>query len=55
MSAVSDLRYFWHERPVPAGLEVTQVYGWLLCPRTGRVLVQDDDGTFILEYARVPR
>ena len=24
------------------------MYGWLLCPRTGRVLVQDDDGTFNL-------
>jgi 8-oxo-dGTP diphosphatase len=48
VSADSDVRYFWHEAPVPAGLEVTQVYGWLLCPRTGRVLVQDDDGTFNL-------
>jgi len=48
VDAVSDVRYFWHEVPVPAGLEVTQVYGWLLCPRTGRVLVQDDDGTFNL-------
>jgi ADP-ribose pyrophosphatase YjhB (NUDIX family) len=48
VSTVSDVRYFWHETPVPAGLEVTQVYGWLLCPRTGRVLVQDDDGTFNL-------
>ncbi len=38
----------WHEAPVPDGLEVTQVYGYLLCPRTGRVLVQDDDGVFNL-------
>jgi hypothetical protein len=47
VSAVQDVRYFWHEAPVPAGLEVTQVYGWLLCPRTGRVLIQDD-GAFNL-------
>ena len=37
--------YMWNEAPVPPGLEVTQVYGWLLCPVTGRVLVQEhDDG-----------
>jgi hypothetical protein len=29
-----DVRYVWHEGPVPAGLPVTQVYGWLLCPVT---------------------
>jgi hypothetical protein len=46
VSAVSDVRYFWHEAPVPDGLEITQVYGYLLCPRTGRVLVQDDEGTW---------
>jgi 8-oxo-dGTP pyrophosphatase MutT (NUDIX family) len=27
---------------------ITQVYGYLLCPRTGRVLVQDDGGAFSL-------
>jgi hypothetical protein len=42
------VRYLWHEAPVPEGLEVTQVYGWLLCPRTGRVLVQEGKGTFNL-------
>jgi 8-oxo-dGTP diphosphatase len=42
-------QYVWHEDPVPAGLPVTQVYGWLLCPVTGRVLIQEqDDGTFSL-------
>jgi 8-oxo-dGTP pyrophosphatase MutT (NUDIX family) len=45
---VPDVEYFWHEAPVPDGLEVTQVYGYLLCPLTGRVLVQDDDGTWNL-------
>jgi 8-oxo-dGTP pyrophosphatase MutT (NUDIX family) len=48
MTAVSEVRYWWHEAPVPAGLEITQVYGWLLCPQTGRVLVQDDEGVFNL-------
>jgi 8-oxo-dGTP diphosphatase len=42
-------QYVWHEGPVPAGLPVTQVYGWLICPVTGRVLIQEqDDGTFSL-------
>ena len=48
MTAVSEVRYWWHEAPVPGGLEITQVYGWLLCPQTGRVLVQDDEGVFNL-------
>jgi 8-oxo-dGTP pyrophosphatase MutT (NUDIX family) len=44
-----DIEYVWHDAPVPAGLPVTQVYGWLLCPVTGRVLIQEqDDGTFTL-------
>jgi 8-oxo-dGTP diphosphatase len=41
------IRYSWHEAPVPAGLPVTQVAGWLLCLVTGRVLIcEHDDGTF---------
>jgi hypothetical protein len=48
VSVVPDVEYFWHEAPVPDGLEVTQVYGYLLRPLTGRVLVQDDDGTWNL-------
>ena len=48
VSAVSDVLYFWHETPVPDGLEITQVYGYLLCAQTGRVLVQDDEGTWNL-------
>ena len=36
----------WHAFPVPAGLLVTQVYGWLLCPVTAQVLIQGhDNGT----------
>jgi len=48
---VGDLpvQYVWHDGPVPAELPVTQVYGWLLCPATGRVLIQEqDDGIFSL-------
>lgn len=30
------VEFVWHDGPVPAGLPVTQVYGWLLCPATGR-------------------
>jgi 8-oxo-dGTP diphosphatase len=45
----SRVEFVWHDGPVPAGLPITQVYGWLLCPVTGRVLVQEqDDGTFSL-------
>src|SRR5271155_1823958 len=41
--------YVWHDGPVPTGLPVAQVYGWLLCPVSGRVLIQpQDDGTFSL-------
>jgi 8-oxo-dGTP diphosphatase len=46
--ADDDVIYFWHEAPVPDHLEITQVYGYLLCPATSRVLVQDDDGSFNL-------
>ncbi|MFG2006187.1 NUDIX domain-containing protein [Spirillospora sp. NPDC048911] len=45
---MTDVRYFWHQASVPADLEVTQVYGYLICPDTARVLVQDDAGTFNL-------
>jgi 8-oxo-dGTP pyrophosphatase MutT (NUDIX family) len=48
MTAVPGVRYWWHEAPVPPGLEITQVYGYLLCPGTGRVLVQDDAGVYNL-------
>jgi RimJ/RimL family protein N-acetyltransferase len=43
------VEFVWHDDPVPAGLPITQVYGWLLCPVSGRVLIQEqDDGTFSL-------
>jgi hypothetical protein len=52
MTDVSEVRYWWHEASVPAELQITQVYGWLLCPQTGRVLVQDDEGVFNLTGVR---
>jgi 8-oxo-dGTP diphosphatase len=43
------VEFVWHDGPVPAGRPVTQVYCWLLCPATGRILIQEqDDGTFSL-------
>ncbi|MBO2447117.1 NUDIX domain-containing protein [Actinomadura barringtoniae] len=48
MVADEGVRYFWHEAPVPDRLKITQVYGYLLCPDTARVLVQDDQGLFNL-------
>jgi 8-oxo-dGTP diphosphatase len=52
VTALSGVRYLWHEVPVPSGLVITQVYGYLLCPRTARVLVQDDEGAFNLPGGR---
>lgn len=47
--AESPVRFVWHDAPVPAGLRITQVYGWLLCPATGRVLIQQQpSGTYSL-------
>lgn len=48
MSTVDDVVYLWREAPVPETLAVTQVYGWLLCPSTGRVLLQEDEGRWNL-------
>jgi 8-oxo-dGTP diphosphatase len=48
VTALPEVRYVWHEVPVPPGLVIAQVYGYLLCPRTRRVLVQDDEGSFNL-------
>ncbi len=50
-SGIADpgIEYIWHDSPVPAWLPVTQVYGWLICPFTGRVLIQEhDDGVHTL-------
>jgi len=48
VSTVADVSYGWYEARVRAGLEITQVYGYLICPATGRVPIQDDDGVFNL-------
>jgi 8-oxo-dGTP diphosphatase len=52
MAGDGDVKYFWHEAPVPDRLKVTQVYGYLLCPTTARVLIQDDDARFSWREAR---
>lgn len=46
VAVAPEVRYWWREAPVPPGPLITQVYGYLLCPLTGRVLVQDDEGVF---------
>jgi len=48
MTVDVDVRYFWHEAPVPAGLGIAKVHGFLFCPDTARVLVQEFDGRFSL-------
>lgn len=48
MSTAAEVSYRWYEAPVRADLEVTQVYGYLICPSSGRVLIQDDAGVFNL-------
>lgn len=48
MTAAVDVSYLWHEAPVPGGLEIAKVYGFLVCPGTARILVQEDNGSFNL-------
>jgi 8-oxo-dGTP diphosphatase len=43
-----DVSYVWNEAPVPGGLEIAKVYGFLICPDTARVLVQEWAGSFSL-------
>ncbi|MEV4250953.1 NUDIX hydrolase [Streptosporangium canum] len=45
---MAETIYFWYEAPVPADLHVAQVYGYLLCPQTARVLIQEYAGEFNL-------
>jgi 8-oxo-dGTP diphosphatase len=48
VTADVDVSYLWHEAPVPAGMEIAKVYGFLICPGTARILVQEHDGSFNL-------
>jgi 8-oxo-dGTP diphosphatase len=43
-----ELSYRWHESPVAGHLEIAKVYGFLICPDTGRALVQECEGSFSL-------
>jgi 8-oxo-dGTP pyrophosphatase MutT (NUDIX family) len=42
-----DMDFTWYPKPVPEGMPVVQVYGWLL-DGAGRVLVQDTGTRFNL-------
>ncbi len=47
MTAVPEVQYWWREAPVPGWSgdhPGVRIDGYLLCPLTCRVLVQDDDG-----------
>lgn len=44
---IVDVDFMWCPRPVPEGLPVIQVYGWLV-DDAGRVLVQDTGDRFNL-------
>lgn len=48
MTADVDVSYFWDQAPVPQGLEIVKVHGFLFCPDTARVLVQECEGRFSL-------
>jgi 8-oxo-dGTP diphosphatase len=48
VTADVDVSYFWYEAPVPQGLEIAKVHGFLFCPDTARVLVQECEGRFSL-------
>jgi 8-oxo-dGTP diphosphatase len=48
VSADVDVSYRWHELPVPPRLKVVKVHGFLICPATGRALLQECDGRFSL-------
>ncbi|MBG0818457.1 NUDIX domain-containing protein [Planomonospora sp. ID82291] len=52
MTAETPVTYLWHEAPVPPELPATRVHGYLLCPDTGRVLIQDVDGVMGLPGGR---
>lgn len=47
-----DVDFAWCGEPVTEGVPVVQVYGWLLYPDDGRVLVQDTGDGFNLPGGR---
>jgi 8-oxo-dGTP pyrophosphatase MutT (NUDIX family) len=47
VTQTADVDFMWCPRPVPEGLPVVQVYGWLM-DDAGRVLVQDTGTRFNL-------
>jgi len=48
VTADAEVTYLWRESPVAEHLEIAKVHGFLICPDTGRALVQECDGRFSL-------
>jgi 8-oxo-dGTP diphosphatase len=48
VAAHAELSYRWHAAQVAGHLEVAKVHGFLVCPDTGRALVQECGGCFSL-------
>jgi 8-oxo-dGTP diphosphatase len=48
VTADVDVSYRWHESPVPRRLKIVKVHGFLICPATGRTLLQECAGRFNL-------
>ena len=53
MTADAEVSYLWRESPVAEHLEIVKVHGFLICPDTGRALVQEYDGRFSFNGVRV--
>ncbi|GAA2682425.1 NUDIX domain-containing protein [Nonomuraea recticatena] len=52
MTGPTETVFLWHEAPVPDGLPVVRVHGYLICPATGRVMIQDVEGVMGLPGGR---
>jgi 8-oxo-dGTP pyrophosphatase MutT (NUDIX family) len=48
VTADVEVSYLWRESPVATDLKIGKVHGFLICPDTGRALVQECDGRFSL-------
>jgi ADP-ribose pyrophosphatase YjhB (NUDIX family) len=48
VTADAEISYLWRQSPVAGGLKIAKVHGFLVCPVTGRALVQEYCGGFSL-------
>ena len=48
VAADVEVSYLWHESPVAEHLKIAKVHGFLICPVTGRAIVQECNGIFSL-------